>query len=136
MTARVLVTGARLFTAADVMQEAIERAIDEYSTDIVIVHGAAGSGADELADVLAPALGLSVERWPADWERRSLLAGFERNIAMVDAGANLCLAFRVRGEACRGTQHCANYALRRHIPVRWYLQEALPKTRPQRIKGL
>lgn len=134
MTARILVTGARLFTAADIMQEALERAIDEYSTDIVVVHGAA-RGADEIADVLAPALGLSVERWPADWGRGQG-AGFDRNLAMVAAGADLCLAFRVRGEACRGTQHCANYALRRHIPVRWYLQEALPKTRPQRIKGL
>lgn len=128
MTARVLVTGSRLFTAAHIMQEALERAMDELGTDLVVMHGAA-RGVDELADVLAPALGLTVERWPAAWERWGRSAGLIRNHEMINSGADLCLAFRVDGLPCNGTSHCARYAGMAGIPVRWYVQSA-PDDRP------
>jgi len=128
VTARVLVTGSRLFTAAHIVQEALERAVDELGTGLVVVHGAA-RGADELADVLAPALGLTVERRPAAWDKTGLTAGLVRNHEMINAGADLCLAFRVDGLPCNGTSHCAWYAGMAGIPVRWYVQSA-PDDRP------
>jgi len=123
MTYRILVTGSRRFTDAHLMSRALISATVGRDGPITVVHGAA-SGADELADVLVPMLGphVSLERWPADWNgpcriicipghRRTgpkgeycPAAGSYRNQQMVDAGADVCLAFPL-GEA-RGTHDC------------------------------
>lgn len=50
-------------------------------------------GADKLAYLVARVLRLDVETHPADWEQHGNRAGFVRNKEMVDAGADLCLAF-------------------------------------------
>lgn len=121
MTARLLVTGSREFTAAHIMHDALGAAIADLGPNLTLVHGAA-KGADEIADVLAPTFGLSVERWPAAWREHGRAAGPMRNQAMVDAGADLCVALLVAGLVCRGTRDCARRAQAAGIPVRWYTQ--------------
>lgn len=110
---------------------------------MLVIHGAA-SGADKLSGLLAERAGVSTEEWPALWRREdgstrggydraealrvravysppgqpfNRAAGPERNTAMVNAGADECLAFKAIGAGNRGTQHCIDEAAAAGIPV-------------------
>jgi hypothetical protein len=120
---RVLITGSREFTDVAVARAGIASACWLLGPYYTIVHGAA-RGADRLIEKLALELDIPTEAHPADWETHGKRAGFIRNQAMVDAGADLCLAFLVAGQPCRGTRHCAGRAKAAGIPVRWYEQAA------------
>jgi hypothetical protein len=117
---RVLVTGSR---DVDGRAEAIVLAALEDAQDVgfranrpmVVVHGAA-RGVDTVAGFWAAAVGVEVERYPADWERQGKRAGLLRNVAMVQRGADICLAFPRRASV--GTWHCIRYAADQGIPVR------------------
>lgn len=120
---RVLVTGSR--TWDDEM--AIGYVLSEilfHNRTMVLVHGACPTGADKIADEWAaarnqfPAMPVTVERHPADWERHGRGAGFRRNAEMVRLGADLCLAFIV--DSSRGATHTADLAEKASIPVRRY----------------
>jgi len=137
--ARVLVTGSRNLTDADIVTHGLAYAKALFSPrPIVIVHGGA-DGADSLAHELAPTFGMTWERWPADWtgpcrpscrpghrrQRRDgadycPAAGNYRNQEMVDAGAELVLAFPL-GKST-GTRDCIRRAVAAKIPVRVYEQ--------------
>lgn len=123
MTARILVTGSRLLTDAELVSRALAEAVADHGADLVIVHGAA-RGADTVADRAARGLGLKVEPRPADWASLGRRAGVARNAEMVRDGADLVLAFLVAGEPCRGTRDCMRRAQAAGIPVRVYEQGA------------
>jgi hypothetical protein len=120
---RILITGSRDYTSVHAMRTVLRAILDEHGQHAVIVHGDA-RGADRLAAQIAEAFGMKTEPWPADWDRRGKAAGFIRNQAMVDAGADLCLAFLVAGLPCKGTRDCAHRAEKAGIPVRWHTQGA------------
>jgi len=115
---RVLVCGSRDWGDA----EAIERELCGWPVGTVVVHGAASrkvrgveQSADMLADRIARAYGYRVEPFPADWKAEPRRAGILRNLAMLDTGPDLVLAFQRNGS--RGTQHTIDEARRRGIPV-------------------
>jgi hypothetical protein len=115
---RVLVTGSRNWSD----RSAISRRLQRLPLDATVVHGAASrkqrgieQSADMLADDVANTLGLRTERWPADWKQFPRAAGVIRNVAMLDSGIDLVLAFQRDGS--RGTQHAIDEARRRGIPV-------------------
>lgn len=109
---------------------------------LLIRHGAA-TGADTLAGALATVSGVTTDVWPALWRTENdapidgydldmarrmrtvynpgagyrRQAGPERNTAMVNAGADECLAFLAVGAENRGTRHCAGKARAAGIPV-------------------
>lgn len=109
---------------------------------MLVVHGAA-NGADRLSGMLAQRSGCATEEWPALWRRedgsirggydraealrvRSVYspgadyyrgAGPERNRAMVEAGADECLAFMAVGAKNIGTKDCMKVATAAGIPV-------------------
>lgn len=85
---RAIVTGSRDWLD----EEPIRVALSSLPPGSTVVHGGAG-GADYLAGRIARALGLHVEPHPADWRRYGKAAGGLRNAEMVDAGADLVLAF-------------------------------------------
>jgi hypothetical protein len=114
MTRRILITGSRDWAAYSVIRDALQRQVDEFGTDQVVVHGAA-RGADELAGTAAKLLGLAVEEHPAEWEWNGRAAGPMRNQKMVDLGADVCLAFPLLES--RGTYDCIERALSAGIPV-------------------
>lgn len=80
----------------------------------VIVQGGA-RGADRIAQKAARRLGFKVERFPADWETHGKAAGPIRNQQMLDAGADLVLAFW-DGDS-RGTQDMVTRAKLALVPV-------------------
>lgn len=81
---------------------------------VTVIHGGA-RGADQLAGDLARRAGFTVEPHPADWVARGRAAGPIRNQAMVDAGADICLAFPIGPSP--GTRDCARRAAAAGIPV-------------------
>lgn len=119
---RILVTGSRFWTdwatVRDALVEAARPWIKGNDTNngkhVTVVHGGA-RGADTIAGELAKVMGLNVEVHPADWDRYGKAAGHIRNTEMVNAGADVCLAFPL-GES-RGTRHCMRTAEKAGIPV-------------------
>lgn len=117
---RILVTGSRNWTDADAVYRALfeARMRARIGEPVVIVHGHCPTGADRFADQWATQCvdpDVTVERHPADWAGRGKAAGPARNQRMVDAGADVCLAFPLPGS--RGTWHCVQAAERAGIPV-------------------
>lgn len=108
MTYRVLVTGSRDWTDREVIHLALNFLFSKHGLDIVLVHGDCPTGADAIANEWATRRGLLVERHPADWPAHGSAAGPVRNKAMVQLGADICLAF-IKDKS-RGASHCLGLA--------------------------
>lgn len=107
---KVLVCGSRDWTD----REAIWHRISRLRAGSTVIHGNA-RGADRIAAGAAWMRGCEVKSFPADWLRHGKRAGILRNLAMLDQGPDLVIAFQRNGS--RGTQHTINEARRRGIPV-------------------
>lgn len=108
---RIIFTGSRHFTDRAMVRYALEDLNPE--TDL-IVHGDA-RGLDTIAKEEALDLGFAVEAWPADWKTHGKAAGPIRNQAMIDAGADLVVAFPLADSV--GTRDCIHRALSAGITV-------------------
>lgn len=139
---RILMTGSRIWTNQWVSTDALNAALvllGPLGQDSVLVHGGA-KGADQLLASTAQQLGMNVEAHPARWNEHTdacpawdkknascKLAGHRRNSEMIQAGADLCLAFPTHGHALapgedrantsRGTWNCAEKAKDAGIPT-------------------
>lgn len=92
---RVLITGSRDWSHREVIDQELRKA---WSSNVgtglpTLVSGACPTGADAIAEQFWRSHGLPVERHPAEWDKYDKWAGPKRNIEMVEAGADLCLAF-------------------------------------------
>lgn len=115
---RILITGSRIWIDRARIADELDRAVAELGDDpVTIVSGACPQGADRICEEYATARGWTVERHRADWSTHGKAAGFIRNQAMVDLGADVCLVF-VRA-ASRGATHCGQAAERAGIPTQW-----------------
>lgn len=109
---RVLVTGSRDWADPAIIKadlaEIAEQARAAGDTDLVLVHGACPSGADSMAEAQGPALGYTLEPHPAKWGKYGSAAGPIRNAEMVEAGADLVLAYwRYASDGTGGTVRLA-----------------------------
>jgi hypothetical protein len=129
---RILVTGSREWTDRAAIEKALirlarlidaERPSGNYfayiqreplTAQVTVVHGSY-RGADTLADAVASELGWTVEAHPADWVLYGDDAGPIRNTEMVEAGADVCVAFP--GPKSKGTWDCIRKAAAAGIPV-------------------
>lgn len=138
---RILVTGSREYQYRLVLSVALGQAAgDTPPAEVTVVHGASGN-ADLMADSEARSYGFHVEPHEAHWaapciqyckpgHRRSRngreycpAAGNYRNQEMVDAGADICLAFYQPKAANIGTNDCVNRCIRAGIKVKAYGKE-------------
>lgn len=106
---RILVTGAREWTT----ELGIRMALVAIGP-AVVVHGGA-PGVDTLAAAVARSVGWPVEAHPADTARLGPRAVALRNQAMVDLGANVCVAFPLLRS--RDAWDCVRRARTAGIPV-------------------
>ena len=112
---RVIVTGSRDWSHGPVVQAVLQDVILEHGP-FTLVHGGCPRGADRFADRWARAAGIPVKIFEADWEKYGTRAGPIRNAEMIQAGADLVLAFPLPGG--KGTQHTIRLAQEAGIPVK------------------
>lgn len=109
----VLVTGSRNWTDRIFVWNVLNILLDTRG-DLIVFHGACPTGADAFADLWVKAArersASDVLRFHADWNMHGKQAGPLRNGRMAwgfkQAGGTIALAFRVGGEASRGTANC------------------------------
>lgn len=138
---RAGVTGSRTYDDEQTIRAALDAvafaAISGRYERLTVLLGAAKEGADALADRWVrdwhvPDLHVTAERHPARWAVEGKGAGMLRNRRMVQAGADLWLAFL---DLCRkrdcpqhlqhtshGATHCAELARDAGMPLKvWHL---------------
>ena len=111
---RILITGSRNWNDRQAIRDAIAEHA-EPAWDVTVIHGCA-PGADEHANWVALELGLGIEAHPAQWSQHGKKAGPIRNQQMVDAGADICLAFPLGTSV--GAWDCVRRAKAAGIPVK------------------
>lgn len=114
---RILITGSRYRPAIDVY-----KVLDRYKGSVNEIVVGDATGADEAARTWAVSNGVNLTVHKADWNAYGSSAGPRRNQEMVDAGADLCLAFPMSGS--RGTWDCVNRAKKAGIVVTVISQNA------------
>lgn len=115
---RILLTGSRDWPDAQQVFEVLDE-LRARCRAMVLVHGACPRGVDKLGSIWASQTrGVTLEQHPAKWNLHGKAAGMIRNQAMVDRGADLCVAFIFNGS--RGATHCADAAEKAGIPVTRY----------------
>lgn len=126
---RILITGSRDLTDANVVVEAITNL--SASAPVTIVVGDCPTGADLfargfwgqiIADRHHPETPDNLRVFKADWQAHGKAAGPLRNQAMVDSGADVCLAFYKQGAGNRGTSDCVTRARAAGIPVKEFTE--------------
>jgi len=99
---RVLVTGSRDWSDAQVVELLMQDIKRNAGEDVVLVSGNCPSGADKIAEDIAIKFGWTLELHPAQWKEHGKRAGFVRNAEMVELGADICLAF-IKDESAGAT---------------------------------
>ena len=129
---RVLVTGSRTWSderqLADALFETRQQALRDGADGILVVHAAGSEGAVAQAAAWCTANGVPAEAHAADRGGDGADADRVRDQRMVDAGAEVCLAFIgpcTSGKCRRPKPHnahdgnaCAELAKKAGIPVR------------------
>lgn len=131
---RVLVTSSRTWDREDVIWGSLDHlaagALAAGYDRVVVVHGMCERGGDAHADAWylarrATDMPLVVERHPANWAEHGKRAGYIRNLAMVQRGADVCLA-AIRDQS-KGATMCAELAERAGITVQLLDYDSLPE---------
>ena len=131
---RVLVTGSRSWKNKSAVCDALDAQWLLANGQMIVVHGACPTGADAHAMQWCRSMERAValdngdsqcdcaahwviveERHPADWAAHGKAAGPIRNQQMVEAGADICLAFPLPGS--KGTKDCMERARKAGIEV-------------------
>lgn len=117
---KVIVCGSRAWNSEwcrTLVYNELDRLARQSREAIVVIHGACPKGADRFASewVSRPSNGEEVT-YPADWDNHGKKAGFIRNQAMADDGADLVLAFW--DGSSKGTEHMIKVATQAGILVR------------------
>lgn len=99
---KVLVCGSRDFADPFTASLTIDRRIGDLPPESHLIHGDA-RGTDRIASESAERRGLTITRFPADWETNGTRAGIMRNLEMLAQHPDLVVAFW-NGES-RGTAH-------------------------------
>jgi hypothetical protein len=113
---RFLVTGDCYWVCYELALNVLRRLIDRYGADITIVHGGA-TGVDESFARACRELDMTAEPHIAEWRWHGNTAGPKRNRAMVEAGAEMCIALHRDIKSCRDTKDCVRQALAAKIPT-------------------
>jgi hypothetical protein len=128
---RVLVTGSRTWRDHDALFDALDQIAGRFAgSEVILVHGAAGQGADKLvAEWAETRQAITPEPHPvteADYDAHGKAAPLLRNTRMVELGADLCVTFieqcgcprRPGPHGTHGSVDCATKAAQAGIPLR------------------
>lgn len=101
---RVIIAGTRTFKDAGRLRQVLDPALERWGKlNLMVVSGGA-KGADALGEAWARGHGITVMRFPANWDRYGNAAGPIRN-ALMAWWSTALVAFLVAREASRGTRN-------------------------------
>lgn len=145
---RVLFTGSRTWNAFDLAVSILGGMTASYQCRIIVIHGDC-TGVDAAVNRAAKFCELAFERFEAHWndldhplavirtgrygKPYNANAGPCRNQAMVDAGADVCIAIHRDLLKSKGTWDCAKRAMKKRIPTWHFRTEGVS---PLRIRSL
>lgn len=112
---RILITGSRNYPSKLAITRTLTSVAEAHPDHAITLVSGAARGADTYAEEVGETLGFTIERHPADWDTHGKKAGIIRNLEMVKAGADLCIAYPFGSS--RGTAHCATQAVAHGIPT-------------------
>jgi len=107
---RVIIGGSRRITEDALVQ----RAVGESGFQITEVLSGGARGVDQLGEAWARRNGISVRRFPADWDRYGKQAGYIRNEQMADCAEG---AIAVWDGSSPGTRHMIGIAQKKGLRV-------------------
>jgi hypothetical protein len=108
---KVLVCGSR----EGVTWEPVVRRLKELPRGVEIIHGGARGADSYAAEVCKRFTGFKETVFPANWEAHGRMAGYMRNLEMLDQEPDLVIAFW--NGTSKGTKHTIDAARQRGIPV-------------------
>ena len=109
---KVIIAGSRDFNNYDLLKNKLNQ-IKQRIGDFEVVSGCA-RGADKLGEQFANEFNLSIQKFPANWEKYGKKAGFIRNEEMAKY-ANGCIVFW--NQKSKGTENMINLANQYDIPL-------------------
>lgn len=113
---KVIIAGSRTVRS----YQAVADAVAESGFSIIEVVSGHANGVDQTGETWAHANGISVKRFPADWDTHGRVAGPIRNTQMADY-ADALIAIRRGGASSVGTTDMIKKALKRGLRV--YIKE-------------
>lgn len=130
MSVRVLITGCRHWRCTALASRIVYQLKARHGDALVVVHGHCPDGVDHEFEREARTQGVRTETHPADWHAHGKAAGPIRNQAMVDLGAEFCLAVHRDLLGSKGTLDCVKRCWAAGIPV-WLVDSE--DARPRRV---
>lgn len=92
---KVLVCGGRDFKDADRIYETLDKVLQKYGDDLIIITGSEPKGADNIAEKWAKSREVDYIGFPAKWKKQGRPAGPIRNKRMRDElKPDACVAFK------------------------------------------
>jgi YspA, cpYpsA-related SLOG family len=102
---RIVVTGDKDWSCADLAARILRRLVARYGLDIVIIHGNE-PGVDASFAAAAKETGMNVEARVIDRNQTGFPTVGQRNRELLLGGADLCLAVHDRIASCPSTLDC------------------------------
>ncbi len=111
---KILICGSRDFDNYSFLETKLNAIFSRFGTEKIVIQGGA-KGADQLAELYCKNYQINYICVPAKWNKFGKLAGYQRNIEMINMLScnDLVVAFQVNDS--KGTQHTIDNAKKRNI---------------------
>ena len=94
--------------------DAVKCAFDACGWNVTSVVSGTARGADQMGELVAKDKGISVHRFPADWDKYGKSAGYKRNVQMAENAEALIAVWDGKS---RGTGHMIDIAKSKGLRV-------------------
>lgn len=104
---RVCVCGSRSITSYEYIEKMLLKIQKEFNITFSEIVSGTCYGPDRLGETFAAKHGIKISRFPADWKRFGISAGFKRNCQMAEY-SDVVIAFW--DKKSKGTKHMIEYS--------------------------
>ena len=112
---RVIIAGSRTFSDYPLLEKKLNFLFSRKKKEEITIISGTANGADRLGERYANENNISVERYPADWNKYGRSAGYKRNLQMAN-NADALVAFW--DGVSKGTNHMIDIAKEKQLQVR------------------
>ena len=112
---RLIIAGGRDFTDIDLMTSKLDAILSQTDDDPITILSGTARGADQTGEVYARIRALSVEQYPAEWDKYGKSAGYKRNHLMASLATH-CVVFW--DSQSKGSKHMIDLARAQGLELR------------------